>query len=98
MKRLLTENFLSSMLNIMETLRDAYGPPGGAQARTAFNYTHAKVNYQSQMEELTDPVLEYVKVCLEGLCLDGSLPDEIAGLRRGLLTQVYHYLLICLFV
>lgn len=98
MRAVLTVSLLSDMLSIMDQLREVYGPPGSETARAAFDYSHTTipdgiggiggVGGTGPTALFTDPVLEYVKVCLAVICLDSSLPDEIAALRRGLLSQL----------
>jgi hypothetical protein len=87
MRSVLTVTLLTDMLAIMDQLRELYGPPGGESARAAFDYSHTSLP-AGDAALFTDPVLEYVKVCLAVICLDASLPDEIAALRRGLLSQL----------
>ena len=85
MRSVLTVTLLTDMLGIMDQIRELYGPAGSDSARSAFDYSHTSVPDGGLF---SDPVLEYVKACLAVICLDTSLPDEIAALRRGLLSQL----------
>lgn len=99
MKHVVTVTMLDNMLAIMEQLREVYGPPGSEAARNAFDYSNTTLQHdrsrskgakrrEEKQKEFNDPVLEFVKVCMHILSLDSHLSDEVATLRRGLLSQL----------